>query len=71
MKFTILVRNIPIQIQRKIDIECGFETDILAEKWRALQDALLAEYNAAYDYKTDMITFASEADYTFFILRWS
>jgi hypothetical protein len=71
VKFSIWVRNIPIQIQRKIDIECGFETVISEEDWRVLQDALLAEYNAVYDYKTDMITFDSEADYTFFILRWS
>ncbi len=71
MKFTVGFDDIPIHIQDRIDIECGFGTLITTEDWQERHDALLAEYNAVYDYNTDRITFDSEADYTFFILRWS
>jgi hypothetical protein len=71
MKFTIPIRDIPRHIEERIDIECGFGILMSTKAWQERHDVLLAEYNAVYDYNTDMITFDSEADYTFFILRWS
>jgi hypothetical protein len=73
MSFTISIRDIPYNICTNFEKHCGIYRlkylPLLNKPKTNLVKSELEKFNATVEYGS--LTFDTEADYTFFLLRWS
>ena len=62
--------DLPIPVERNIDIASNLGTASPIE-WVGNVRELLKPYNATYDTFENILCFEREADYHWFLLRWS